>query len=124
MKEKNFQVKFNKWLRYVYKKTGAFELKITKGISLPFSFVVPHQEAALYAAKHSILVHKIGDDSQGIKPFDIFSLAGTPAYVVILFTRTRTFYGIDIDHWIEEKKTAKRRSLTEKQAHLISTFRG
>ena len=51
-KEANFQTTFNHWLKNVYKRTGAFELKQTQTDSLPFSDVQEHQIQALQAVRH------------------------------------------------------------------------
>jgi len=64
MKEKNFQVKFSRWLKHNFKGTFKFELKLTKGKSLPFSAVSEHQVDAL---KAKVLVYKIPDVGQDIK---------------------------------------------------------
>lgn len=121
MKEKDFQRIFNKWCKYNITKSSAFELKLTKSPSLPFSSVVEHQLNALHLAKNKCIVYKIPDDSMGQKPFDSFVLSNVPAYIVVMFyTRaTKIFYLIDIDVWIEEEKTSKRKSLTEKRAREI-----
>lgn len=121
MKEKDFQTKFNLWLKYVHKKTGAFELKLTHEKSIPFSAVLDHQEAALSAAKHANIAYKISDESSGFKPFDCFMLVQVPAYVVIQFYHRgcKDFYLLDIDDWLNEKQHSVRRSLTEERAAQI-----
>lgn len=118
--EKDFQSAFNRWCKHIYPHTAAFELKITKDSSLPFSAVKEHQEIALHAAKHGKMVYKIPDDSRGFKPFDSFMLTGTPAYVVIMFNApSRDFYMIDIDEWFREKAIATRKSITLEKAKQI-----
>lgn len=120
MREKDFQTRFNHWLKSVHKKTGIFELKLTKTNSLPFASVVPHQIDALWNAKHRVLVYKIPD--VGFRnPADVFSLAGVPAYVVIKYSKGG-IYLIDIDVFIKESETSKRRSLTEDRARVIATL--
>lgn len=119
-KEKVFQIKFNQWLKHVHKKTGAFELKVARGVSLPFYMMKKHQEDALYSVKRGLFVYKIPDDSMGYKPFDCFSLVDVPAFVVILFKKT--FYLIDIDDWFRGKVESKKSSITEEEVMNISTL--
>lgn len=135
MLEKDFQTKFNRWLRYVYKKTGAFELKITHEKSIPFSAVKDHQVAALLAAKGEGIAYKISDESSGFKPFDCFFLNNVGGWVVIWYYNNSlqrghkrlgdvglersSFYLIDVDDWIQEKSESKRKSLTEERAKEI-----
>lgn len=122
--EKDFQNAFNRWLKHIFYKTGAFELKATPGTSLPFSAVQDHQETALYAAKHGNLTFKIPDLGNQ-NPFDCFMLVMVPAYVVVMFRSKergqRDFYLIDIDAWLEEKQRSGRKSLTEGRASEIGT---
>ncbi len=120
MAEKDFQTRFNHWLKARWKKTGAFELKLTKTDSIPFSAVKPHQIAALKAAKHGVLAYKIADVGLAQKPFDCFCFAGVPAFVVIQFPGAA--YGIDVDVFTEESRISDRRSLTEERARVIHSF--
>lgn len=117
-REANFQVRFNHWVREVYKDTAAFELKQTTGNSIPFSDVVEHQVNALMQAKHGTLVYKI-PDSGFQNPFDSFCMSGVNAYVV--FKYPEFFCLIDIDDFIEEEMRAERKSLTADRAKEIAT---
>lgn len=121
MKEKDFQSEFNKYLKYVHKETGAYELKLSKSDSIPFDAVKPHQVQALYNAKHSHIIYKITDTGYAQKPFDCFALVGVPAYVVIMFYERgqKEFFMIDVDKWKEEYESSKRRSLTVDRAREI-----
>ncbi len=119
MKEKNYQTIFNHWLKNVYKKTGAFELKLTKSNSFPFSQVVPHQIDALLAAANGGLVYKIPDAGYQ-NPFDCFSMFGVPAFVVIKYPKS--FEMITIDNFIFERDRSKRKSLTYDRAIAISSI--
>ena len=123
MKEKDFQTTFNKWVKYNIKYSSAFELKLTKTPSLPFSSVVEHQVNALLLSKHKRIVYKIPDDSMGQKPFDSFVLANVPSYIVVMFYKRgqKIFYLIDIDVWIHEEETSERKSLTEARAREIGS---
>lgn len=115
--EANFNTYFNHWLKNIHKKTGAFELKQTKGNSLAFNAVVPHQIQALKNAKNGVLVYKIPDVGYQ-NPFDCFSLAGVDSFVVIKYPEF--FCLIDINDWIQEEKISERRSLTSKRALEIA----
>ena len=120
--EKNFQSEFNRWIKYNFKGSAAFELKITKGLSLPFSALKEHQQHSLWAVKHGDLVYKIPD--LGFQnPFDCFKLSQLPAFVVVLFYKgpgkKREFVMIDIDMWSQEEKKSARKSLTEDRAREI-----
>lgn len=121
MRESIFQTRFSKWVKHVYKKSAAFELKLTKSKSLPFDAVQPHQLQALKNAKHTQLFYKIPDAGFSQKPFDCFSLSGVPTYVVVMFyTRgCKTFYMIDVDDFEAASKSSKRRSLLEEVAERI-----
>ena len=120
MTEAQFQTRFNKWVRYRYDgPTAAFELKVTKGSSLPFSAVQPHQVSALNLAKHKQLPYKIADVGRLQKPFDCFVLKGVPAYIVVLYNcndrqkknTELVFYMIDIDAWLSIQTKIGRKSL-------------
>lgn len=117
--EANFNTIFNHWLKEIYKKTGAFELKQTKTDSIPFSSIVEHQKAALYNSKNSVLVYKI-PDAGFQNPYDCFCMSGVDAFVVIKYPNF--FCLIDIDVWIEEEKKSERRSLTSSRAKEIATL--
>lgn len=122
MKESGFQTKFTKWLKYgTDTPTGAFELKLAKGPSMPFNAVLSHQIAALQIAKHSRLAYKIADDSQGSKPFDCFLLQKTGAWVVIQFWERgeKEFFMIDVDDFVKEMEQSDRKSLTPERAKEI-----
>lgn len=118
-REANFQTTFNHWLKAVHKKTGAFELKQTKGNALPFNAVVPHQVQALLQVKNGTLVFKIPDSGYQ-NPFDAFSLTRENAYVVIKY---RDFFClIDILDWCNEVERSDRKSLTSERAKEIATI--
>lgn len=124
MKERDFQSRFSKWLKYKHSRNAVFELKLTHEPSIPFSEVKPHQRDNLRSAKHGHIIYKIPDDTFSQKPFDAFALYGVEAWVVVMFNTARGvkhFYMIDIDAWIAEEQRSKRRSLTEEQAAAIGT---
>ena len=119
MKEKDYQIKFNHWLKEKYKKTGCFELKQTQTNSIPFSSVKEHQIKALLNASNSSLVYKIPDMGYE-NPFDCFCLSGVPAFVVIKYPKS--FELISIESFLFEMGKSKRKSLTYERAKLISTI--
>lgn len=121
MKEADFQTRFNKWAKYFVTETQAYELKLCKGTSMPFSAVAKHQYKSLHTSKHGVFAYKIADVGFARKPYDGFVLCGVPAYVYIMFYRRgqKEFIRIDIDVLIKEKKTSNRKSLTEERAKEI-----
>ena len=119
MKEKDFQTTFSHWLKQVWKKTGAFELKITHTDSLPFSDVKDHQIAALEQTRWGTMVFKIPDAGYQ-NPYDCYCMTQQPAYVVI---RYPTFFClIDIDTFTLGRSRSKRKSLTSSRARELSTI--
>lgn len=117
-REAKFQTLFNHYVKGVLQKTACYEVKQTESNSLPFSDVQVHQAEALYNAKHGVFVHKIPDVGYQ-NPFDSFSLAGVPAYVVIKYPAF--FCLIDIDRFLEERDVlSTRKSLTSERAKEIS----
>ncbi len=114
-KEKDFQTSFTKWVRNRYNGSAAFELKLGRGNSLAFSALEEHQKYALLGAAHGQIGYKIPDDGYQ-HPFDFFTLAHVPAFVVV-----REFFMIDIDAWCEEEKNSDRKSLTMARAREIGT---
>lgn len=121
MKEKDLQTKFTRWMKE-NKQPGAYELKICKKTSIPFSDVKEHQVNALVKAQTIGIAHKISDFSPGAKPFDCFFLRA-PAYVVIGFWEPRNLrtYMINIDDFLEMRDCSKRKSLTETMARAAGT---
>ena len=117
MLEKDFQTLFNRWLKYCWTDSGKFELKLTKGKSIPFSSVKLHQELALLSHK---VIYKIPDDSMSKKPFDCFCMTNVTGYVVVMFYRRgqKDFYMFAIDEWMFLKNTHDRKSITEEDANL------
>lgn len=119
-KEANFTLRFRHWLKANPMPSAAFELKQCSG-SLPFSALADHQVDALLAVKSDTgLLYKAPDDSRSVKPFDLFYLRNTYAYVVIKYPRS--FHIISIDTFLLEKKRSKRKSLTESRARDISVI--
>lgn len=117
-REANFQTTFNHWLKNVYKKTAAFELKQCE-TSLPYSAVVEHQRQALLQVRHGTLVYKIPD--VGFQnPFDCVCITEMPAYVVIKFKKGVCI--IPIDTFLLAEQRSKRKSITYEEASKLSTI--
>ena len=118
-REAKFNTTFNHWLKHVYKRTAAFELKQTEGNSIPFSSVVEHQRNALLQVRHACLVYKIPD--VGFQnPFDTLEMCEQPAYIAIKYPKGVAI--IPIDAFLLEEKRSKRKSLTWDRAKAISTI--
>lgn len=106
---------FLKWSKARKNESFAFEAKICKEQSLPFSAVKDHQEIALYRVKHGYFNYKIGDHGFDQKPFDGFQMVMQNAYVVIFWYQKRNdrrMTLIPIDMWMKEKQESERKSLT------------
>ena len=119
--ESDFQTKFSKWKKYNHKQSALYELKFTKESSIAFNRLEPHQESALLRSKHGEICYKMPDDNFCQKPSDMFCIYKGGGYVVIMFYKpgVKHFYIIDIDNFIKERDTSKRKSLTEDRANVI-----
>lgn len=112
---------FLKYAKKFLPYTFAFEAKICKDPSLPFDAVVPHQVASLYQVKNGTFNFKI-PDAGWQNPFDGLQFSQSMAFVVIFWYQThndKRFTMIDIDDWMKESETSKRRSLTYERASAI-----
>lgn len=91
--------------------TGAYEVKHTRGEDFFLtSELYEHQKDALLAAKSKYGIgFKIPDEGLGYRPFDMFVLKGTGAWVVIAYPKE--FVVIDIEKII--KWTAPRLQLRD-----------
>ena len=120
MKERDITTRIMHWLRARHKMTGAFEIKITHGKSLPFSALAPHQADALRIANNGVFCHKIADMGY-FNPLDAFCLVSVPAFVVVMFYKRgqKEFFMIPIKNWISEELECKRKSLTPERAAVI-----
>lgn len=63
----------------------AVEVKVCKGKTLGRGALKEHQRRALEIAARGALYFKISDESYGQKPFDLFVLKKSEAYVVVCF---------------------------------------
>jgi len=122
-KEKDFQMMFKRWVTGVQYAsnncgfTGAFELKVSKGKTVPFSKFQPQQLPSLKRVKHDMFYYKLSDVDPGLKGFDCFVLHKELAYVVIMFNKDteegqHKFYLIGIDE-VYKLKTDGKRSISE-----------
>lgn len=114
MTEAKLNSRFKKWMQFRCKESVVIEGKITKGPSLAFSAVQPHQELALRSAAHKCLAVKLADDSVGQKPLDLISVCGVKAYVGVMFYKRgqKEAWLIHIDLWDWLKKKSDRKSVT------------
>jgi len=121
MTEAEFQSNFTRWVKSRYKgRSTAFELKLSKTKSLPFSAFYPHQLEALHKVKYESLSYKIPDVGYGQKPFDMFHLAWAQAYIVVMYWQpgVRHFYLVDIQDYLNHigQDAKKKKSLREEDA--------
>ncbi len=127
MTEAQFQNHFNKWVKNVWKRSGVFELKVSKTSSIPFSAVKEHQIDALSAVNSgSGLAYKISDESSGYKPWDSFFLIHIDALIVVMFRANERgqeeFFMISPQRWVHEQERSERKSLTEQRARKIGEW--
>jgi len=115
MLERDFQTQFNRWLKYRWNTTGAFELKLVKGTSIPFTAIREHQLQNLHNTKHSHLIYKIPDAGFSQKPYDCVAFYGAAAYIVVMFYErgNKEFFMIDIDDWNTAVSNSQKKSFTE-----------
>lgn len=137
MVEKNFQTFFKHWLANNPPMLATvYELKLEKKGSMSFDRVYDHQIAGLRQAKYKGMYHKIADQPAAFvegrrvhfgskKPFDCMFLKGMEAYVVVMFytpMAPKEAIFIEIDDFVKEKETSKRRSITVARAKEISSL--
>lgn len=116
MNEALFQTLFTKWLKANATKSGAYELKFTKGKTLPFSKIPEHQVTSLRKAAYGALVHKISDSAIGFKPLDCMVVSHGEAWLAVMFDkpgRRRYCYLLDVVAVEMFFKIPKKRSITE-----------
>lgn len=131
MVESGMQTIFGKYLKaHLPQQNEVYELKMTSGISIPFSAVRKHQVENLQKVEAGEFYYKIPDQpvSYGIgskyrfnipKPFDCLSVVDAKAYVVVWFYKPRkekVFIKMRIKDFLEMKKYSKRKSFTEEMA--------
>ena len=110
---------FRLWLKEKYKKTGVFEVKVSKINSLPFDAVAEHQVWSLLTVRNNTFVYKIPDMGEKC-PFDVVCYTKQPAYIVVKYPKGVAI--IAIQTWCLEASRSKRRSLTWERAQELSTI--
>lgn len=116
-RESALGLKLRQWVENA---TGScvFELKQTTEPSILFDCVGPQQIAHLMSAKSHEGILMKNQDKNGFPDYSYHR--HSPAWVVIRYPRS--FYVIDIEAFLMEKKRSKRKSLTSKRADQISTW--
>lgn len=127
--EAQFNTVFGKWARYCYDgPTAAFELKLSKKPSIPFSeFTRQEQQLpSLQACRTSKgSYHKISDQSMGKKSYDCFIIKNALSYFVIMYYLKRgdkEFIMIEPDVLELEMQVSVRKSLTLERAREIGVI--
>jgi len=115
-KEADFALQFRKWWT-LHPFAGEFEIKYARNGSLAFSQLSHEQEVIGLAAisNQGMFVRR---SSGTIGGADYSGLVRSPYWIVVKFEKH--FYVISLKDFIQEEKTSKRRSLTEKRALEIS----
>ncbi len=125
MKEKDFQILF----KNKNKLDGAFELKIVKKKSIPFSAVAEHQVNSLLAVESGEFFYKIPDPHKSAtmysskRPFDCIKLPALDGFVVLGWYAPRKFWDvcyIKITNFINYSKVSTKKSITLDEAKSIS----
>jgi len=134
MNEKHMQSLFGNYLKKNPPNCSeVYELKYTKGTSIPFANIKEHQAKALLDAEENSLYHKISDPPvfygmntrfNAKRPFDCFCLVNVKSFVVVWFYTPRQrklFIKIGIKTFLKLKENSDRKSFTEKMAIDAST---
>ena len=127
--EQRFTTELQKWMRankQLLPRAYAWEVKVsTDDNALPFDAVQEHQIYALEIAKWQCFVYKFSDLDRMQKPCDGVTISGA-GFLIFHWARkgNKNFYIIDIDVFINEKETSKRKSLTESKAREIAMLVG
>ncbi len=124
MKEKNYYAPVQKWMRQNLRESCAIELKLVKTKSFRFDDVKDHQVANLLSVNRGFLSWKIADVGFDQKPFDLFSLNKSNAYVGVIFYEERkkkNLYLIPIKVFILLKGSSVARSLTELEVSCFAS---
>ena len=124
MKERDLQSILSRLIPAYLDYSAAFELKMARTNSLPFSALLEHQEHSLLTAKNSKVFFKIPDLGNS-NPFDCFMLAHVPSFVVICYyipRQPKEFLFLDIEKFVDERDHSARKSLTKQRAIEISSL--
>ena len=132
LKESECLTQFRKWIEQNTSeidrigRSAAFEAKVMRGSSIPFTALAEHQLIALKTVRNSFLHYKIKDSPifKGMssrftdrKPFDAFNLHGNAWVVVFRYLKgqsiaKREAVMVGIDEWILLNDTCGRKSAT------------
>jgi hypothetical protein len=123
MSEAAFQTWFKKWYEHNDIGTAALELKIIKSGNFRMAQVAEHQISALWMAYKYGLFWKIPDEGLSRKPFDAFYMKGVPAYIVVLFVKSKEFYLIHINDF-EKHRLRGNNVMTEEECAVLCNRRG
>lgn len=98
---------------------GFFEVKQTRTNTFNLSNFEPQQLDSLSSAEMTGLVHKISDQDQRIKPFDIISAPPMKSFIVIKYPHYICF----IETWIIKNGIIKElKSLSLDEALVIASY--
>lgn len=122
MRESSYYAKINKYYTKNARTTIAWEAKFTKGSSIPFSDLQPHQEEKLLEAER-VLAHKEPDVGIHKKSFDGYVLFHACSYFIAIFYKPggTVLYEIPIRDFIKEKYSSDRKSLTQDRARELAS---
>ena len=115
-------LKYNRWK---LPQSFLIETKVSYGKSFPFNNLSEKEERLLLKAKHSAVLHTFSDYSQLGTPCDAVCISGG-GLIFLQYVRraNKKFYVIDIDNFLNEKGSSKRKSLLEPDAERISYLVG
>lgn len=121
MVEKDFYPLINKYYQKHARETIVWEAKITKGKTISFNCLLPHQEENLLKAE-DVFTYKIPDVGRALKPFDGFVVyGGTAVFIAIYYLPRKTeIYEILFRDFVNEKYKSEKKSLTIERAREIA----
>ena len=104
MNEAQFTSKWMRWGFHNWQLTAKLEVKMTKGLSIPFSVIVPHQRHNLANKRFFYKIPDLGVQN----PFDIVAMIDEPGYVILYYyTRgKKEFYIVNIKDVLEYEKSS------------------
>lgn len=120
MIEKSYYASITKYYLRTAPDTVVWEAKFTRGNTLNFNCLPPHQEEALLQSERAF-GYKIPDAGLAKKPFDGFVVVrGTVLFIAIYFLpRATEIYEMPIRTFLKEKYESGKKSLTKERAKEI-----
>lgn len=106
----------------------ACEVKISKGISVPFNAVQPHQiDGLLEAQKGQIvkLLDTMGSRFTLKKPYDLIWLRGVQSFVCVVFyvpRKKKLAYFVPVHKWMMVQKNHPRKSIRETELAPLAEY--